>query len=45
MILCEDDHKKIEYMLRYKTARRYPEIIKKYNDELIRRGLQKWMIK
>ena len=29
----------------FKYGNRNPEVVKKYNDELKRRGLHKWMIK
>ena len=44
MVLCEEHHKEVEGQGDYKNKRK-PETIKKYNDELIKRGLHKWLIK
>lgn len=44
MILCRLHHMEIEGEGKYKYGNRTPEVVKKYNDELIKRGLTKWKI-
>lgn len=44
MVLCEEHHKEVEGQGKYNYGKQNPEVVKKYNDELKRRGLHKWII-